>query len=590
MRLQPPENNPTLFPQVAAAALLLPGATRSFAAVLADWTPDTGLWRSGSQVFQNLAATDHGYAIFRALTQIGDRLLAYGAPIDYRRRRQLAATATLIDPASWDRICAQAGVVTGGPRKLRWARLWIWETITAGPLEQAPDGVRPSEATHLESYHHFPLAIGLRGAELLDAHTRRLLDSLGCGDEPTTWSPPPNWADVADLPGRDPTSVPAEQVEVLLRQKLPPGQVADRLGISLDHVRLLIRQHPPHIRARSTGRRTRMRNPFPAQLTPERLQQLVVDEGRTLRSIRTETGVSKHALRNALEHDGIPIPPSGRAPRVKVDETWLRVQYLDRRRTLPDIAAELGMSPANLARIAQQQHLPTRPRGGASHAASLTAPADWPHPLADAVLGQGGRERIERFQVYAKTRSLNQGAEKLKTSVAVLVNQLAKLEQACGGELIQRSSRRQEAQRLTPLGQELLLQADRLLGPNPNAPPQFPEPLSTALSSFWGAERIRRFQIAANSPSLVEAAVALDTDVHTLARTLRGLETACGGPLLSRDTPSSHHRLTTLGRQLNKQARQWQQDWDHRNSPTNLIPGTPADPPARHVQAAQLAN
>ncbi len=128
------------------------------------------------------------------------------------------------------------------------------------------------------------------------------------------------------------------------------------------------------------------------------------------------------------------------------------------------------------------------------------------------------------------------------------------------------------------------------LNTNPNAPPQFPEPLSAAINSFWGADRIRRFQIAADSPSLVEAAAALNTDVHTLARSLRGLESACGGPLLTRDEPRAPHKLTNLGQRLDEQARQWQKAWDHRNSPTNLIPATPADPPARHVQAAQLAN
>ncbi|MDQ6614736.1 MAG: LysR family transcriptional regulator [Actinomycetota bacterium] len=590
VRLQPPDHTPDLFSQVAAAALLLPGATRPLASILANWTPDTGLARSSFTILQKLAATDHGPVIFRALTQLGDRLLAYGAPIDYQRRRQLAATATLIDAAQWDRICAQAGAKTGGARKLRWARLWIWETITAGPLEQSPDNIRPTEAVDVPNYHLFPLTMPPQLAELLDAHARRLLDTLGCGNEPLTWSPPATWVNVATLPGRDPASVNPEQIGELLRQRLAPGDVAEQLGITLDHVRLLIRQNPPNRRLRSTGRRPTMRNPFPAQLTPERLQQLVVEDRRSLRSIRTGTKVSKHALRKALRRDGIPAPPSGRAARIKVDESWLRAQYLDRRRTLPDIAAELGMSPGNLARIAQQQHLPTRPRGGGSHAASLTAPADWPHPLADAILGQGGRQRLERFQVYARTRSLNQGAARLSSTVPVLVNQLDQLEHACGGLLIERSGRRQQAQQLTPLGHQLLLQADRHLGPNPDAPPSFPEPLSTALNSFWGAERIRRFQIAADSPSLVEAAAALNTDVHTLARTLRGLETACGGPLLIRDEPRGPHQLTALGRRLNKQARQWRQDWDQRNSPTTRTPATPLDPPARHVQAAQLAN
>jgi len=555
VRLQPPgDYNPITFSKVAAAALLLPGTTRSFAAVLANWTPDTTLSRTSSTVLRNLAATEHGYAILRALTQLSDGLLDHGSPIDYQRRRELAATTMLMDTPSWDRICAQAGMVTGGPRKLRCARLWIWETLTGGLIEHAPEGVRPSEAQHLASYHHFPLAMPPLAAELLGAHARRLLDSTGCQDEPTSWSPPADWVTLTGLPGRDPASITAEQVEALLHKRVAPSEVADRLGVTLDHVRLLIRRHPPHLRLRSTGRRPTIRNPFPAQLTPERLRELVVDDQRSLRSIRSGTNISKHALSSALQRDGIPAPPPGRPKRITVDEGWLRAQYLDGHRTLPDIAAELGVSPTNLSRIARQHQIPLRPRGGSSHAVAISCPNDWPHPLASAVLGQSGRQRVERFQVYARTRSLNQGAVRLSTTTPVLLSQLAQLERACGGQLIERSTRRQEAQQLTVLGQRLLDQADQHLGPSPDAPPALPEPLSSALKSFWGTDRLRRFQVAARSTSLVEAAAELGTDVQTLDRSLRGLESACRGPLLVRDRLRSPHRLTALGRRLAGQA------------------------------------
>ncbi len=555
VRLQPSRDyDHTAFSKVAAATLLLPGATRSFAAVLANWTPEANLSVTSWTLLRKLAASEHGFAIFRALTQLSDGLLAHGSPIDYQRRRRLAATATLIDAAGWDRICAQAGVRTGGPRKLRCARLWIWETVTGGLLEHAPDGVRPCDSQQLGNYHHFPLVMPPLAAELLDAHARQLLDAAGCGDEPTSWSPPVEWVTVDGLPGRDPASITAGQVDALLRKRLPPSEVAERLGVTLQHIRLVIRQHPPHLRLRSTGQRPTARTTFPAELTPERLRQLVVDDRRTLRSIRGDASISKLALRSALQRDGIPCPPSGRPRRVNVDEDWLRTQYLDGHRTLPDIAGELGMSPANLGRIARQHHIPVRPRGGGSHAASISAPADWPQPLATAVLGQAGRQRVQRFQVYGRSRSINQGALRLSTTAPVLLSQLAQLEQACGGALLHRSTSRHEAQRLSPLGQRLLDQADQHLGPNPEAPPQLPEPLSSALGSFWGADRLRRFEVAARSPSLVEAAAALGTDVHTLDRSLRGLESGCGGALMARKSPRSAHRLTPLGRRLAAQA------------------------------------
>lgn len=142
----------------------------------------------------------------------------------------------------------------------------------------------------------------------------------------------------------------------------------------------------------------------------------------------------------------------------------------------------------------------------------------------------------------------------------MLLSQLVQLENACRGTLIERSTSRHEAQRLSPLGERLLEQADQHLGPNPAAPTQLPEPLSSALSSFWGSDRLRRFEVAARSPSLVEAAAALATDVHTLDQSLRGLESACRGALMARDSPRSPHRLTPLGRRLAKQTAQHASD------------------------------
>ena len=301
-----------------------PGATRPLAAILANFTPDGGLSAGTSTVLQNLAATDAGPAIFRALTQLSDGLLAYGSPIDYQRRRRLSATATLIDPASWDRVSAQAGINTGGQRKLRWARLWIWETITGGALGHAHRDLRPIKPEELNSYHRFPIAMTPLVAELLDAHARHLLDAVGCHDEPTTWSPPASGSTSPGLPGRDPAGINPEHVGALLRQRLAPSDVAQRLGVSLDHVRLLIRRHPPQSQAAIDRAPAGEAKPVPRTAHPGTTEELVVDERRTLRSIRTEAHVSEHALQSALQHDGIPIPPPGRASRVKIDEGWLR--------------------------------------------------------------------------------------------------------------------------------------------------------------------------------------------------------------------------------------------------------------------------
>lgn len=50
---------------------------------------------------------------------------------------------------------------------------------------------------------------------------------------------------------------------------------------------------------------------------------------------------------------------------------WHIEQYVVRRRTLPDLARETGMSTANMARWAHIHKIPLRPRGGGSHKTAL---------------------------------------------------------------------------------------------------------------------------------------------------------------------------------------------------------------------------
>jgi DNA-binding MarR family transcriptional regulator len=248
------------------------------------------------------------------------------------------------------------------------------------------------------------------------------------------------------------------------------------------------------------------------------------------------------------------VPPAHPPSKHKVDPAWLRTEYVDRRRTLPDLAAEVGTTPSTIARIACRHGIPLRERGGASHEASLTAPAGFPEPLANAVLGQGGVERVHRFQVFARTPSLNQAARLLGVSQATLSVQLARLEQACGGPLLVRSPRTHRPQQVTPLGHQLLSQADEHLGPHPLAPKDHPEPLASALSSFRGEDRVRRFQVAARLPRLADAARHFGADLGTFNRALRGLEEACGESLFMRSATSRPRDLTAAGRLLLRQA------------------------------------
>lgn len=538
------------FRAVAAAALRLPGSTAPLADLLAGTCHD-GLGREVSRVLARSGDGVQTSAVLRAITSLAGGLDAYGSPIDYERRRRLVSSSELLSGRDWDRICAHAGTPTGQDRKLSNARLWLYEALTGGPLQSAPPAIRPDDHG-VGAYHQFALRLPPLAADLLERHGADILANLDI-DEPLTWSPPREWVNDHGLPGPEPDDIDPIQVNRLLQARVAPAVVATRLGISLEHLRHVVRRHQPEVRPRASGT-FRNRSTLPAELTPERLRQLVVDEGQSLRHLASEFGVDRKSIASALERESIPIGPSGRKP-MAVDGDWLRAQYFDQGRPLPELARELGTTPTSVARAAKAHGIVLRGRGGASHARNLAPPSPvLPLPLALALAGDGGLERVRRYQVLARCRSLCQAATEISCDQPTLHAQLRRLERGCGA-LIVRSTRSHQPQRLTRLGRALLEQADEHLGRPSPVQEDVPEPLAAALAAFRGEGRVRRFLEVAEADSIAQAARLLGAHKTTLSKQILRLEVACGGLLLHRRTaPDKPHSLTELGQLLVQQA------------------------------------
>jgi hypothetical protein len=563
IRLGPPPGvGESCFRAVAIAAMMLPGSTARLPDLVSDLSEDPASFaRTVTYVLRTICATDGDGLILGALTRLGDALRTHGSPIDYRRRRRLGASIELLNRRSWDRICASVGILTGGQRKLHNARLWIWETVTGGPLQRLTPGGRaidPTAGSDLDergSYLRFLLNLPTPASQLLEAHARALLDEHGCADEPLTWSPPIDWVAGACLPGSEPDDIDRDEIWRLLYLGLSPGQVAVQARTTIGHVRFVMCRVPQNIpRGPHAQESASVRTALPEQLTPARLRRLVVDENRSVHSIAEEFAVGRKPLTSALRREGIPVPARHGRLRHQIDPDWLRAQYVDEQRTLPDIAAEIGTTPPNLARVAAKHGIPLRERGGASHAASLRVPLGFPEPLASAVLGQGGWGRVRRFQICARSRSINHAAKLVGCKTNVLWGQVAHLERACGRPLIVRATRRQERQVLTPLGRRLLAQADEHLGPNPDAPPALPPPpLGDILGLLAPELRLQRFEVAARSRTVAEAASVLRLRPFVVNAAISALEGVVGGVLISRATAQDIHRVTPLGRRLLQQ-------------------------------------
>src|SRR4029079_16556209 len=97
----------------------------------------------------------------------------------------------------------------------------------------------------------------------------------------------------------------------------------------------------------------------------------------------------------------------------EIDRDWLYTEYVVHRRTLPDLAAEKGMTAMNMSRWAPRHALPRRPPGLASTAANLRA-ADRskraPALLRPALNQIGGAARLNRFETVLQYPTPNAGA------------------------------------------------------------------------------------------------------------------------------------------------------------------------------------
>jgi|GEM_PF-2134542 len=550
IRLRPAGIAANHFRISAAAALCVPGTLASLRDITSHWPQEhaVNLPRLG----RIITADKHGTAILAAFCTLAETLDRDDTPIDYDRRRAVANDIELLDRDAWTSICGVGGTLSGAEFKVTAARLWLWETITGGLAEQAPVAVRRrSGGMMFARYHQFALRLPRQTAQALLGHARALLDAHGCRQEPLTWSPPAAGIALDALPCPDPDALDPQAAHALLARHIAPEAVAEQLGITLEHLRYVVRKHPrdsPFGAAGVIPSRLRLA----ASVTADELQQLV-HNGDTLTAIAARYNVQRSTVRAKLIAHDIPIPANHR-PRHNIDRAWLHAQYVTQQRTMPEIAAETGASTGTIARLIQEYAIPTRGRGAPSHQQSLTAGDGYPEPLASAVLRPGGTARVRRFQVYARTRSLNAAAKRLGAHSATLTTQLAALEAACGDALLERLTRDQRAQQLTTLGRTLLAQADEHLGPHPEAPPALPEPLASVLAAHWGDKILATFTVATAFPTLNDAGHALNIHRSSLLRTIRNVETAVGEPVLTDHGRTAPLRLTSIGRMLLGQA------------------------------------
>ena len=185
--------------------------------------------------------------------------------------------------------------------------------------------------------------------------------------------------------------------------------------------------------------------------------------GQSVREIAFEHVVARQTVSRVLEEVGVKIRIGRR--RANIDVEWLRRRYIDERRTIPEIAAEVGVTMTTINRHLEAAGIPRRARGSASRATAIRVdPRAGDSPLLRRILvGQDATQRAERFLIVARHDTMTAAATELGVTLSILANQMRRIGVDAGGPLIQRAFRGQP-RTLTELGVEAHNELSRAFG------------------------------------------------------------------------------------------------------------------------------
>lgn len=393
-----------------SAAIVFTGTRLTHGAAIRLFDPKVN-GRQVSHVMRSLGHNAPEADTIRALVRLAAYLDEHETPVDFARRRSLDYSRILSDE-EWREICRDAGVVPGGARRWLLARAHLYATLSGNRLAAAPfsnEKAFPSVGELTRFRDGIPADI----ADALEACGESFLQAQGV-DEPVSWMPA---LEVADL---------------------HPESGDTKLS--------------PWAEAR------------PARAAVERSRAaLAYAAGQSLTEIGTDHGVARQTVGRVLDDAGVPTRRGRRSARI--DPDWLRHRYEVERRTIPEIAAELGITGTTVSRHLVNAGIERRARGSASRATAIRVdPRAGESALLSRILvGQDSVQRAERFLVVARHDTMTTAAKELGAALSLLTAQMKRLGADAGGPLITRAFRGRPLA-LTNLGQEVRAELIRALG------------------------------------------------------------------------------------------------------------------------------
>ena len=391
-----------------------------------------------SHVLQQLQSDPCWNDIRRAVIDVADYLHTHECPIDYQRRRALDYTAVLPE-ATWHDFRREARVELSD-QDLRIARCHLYGLLSGNPVRCAPWFLDSADFSAAVAAYPGRLTPAL--AKALQAEAHDFLHRGGIA-EPITWQPPLQLLDGLTLPGSNPDTIDIPTLHHLVEHGRTIREAARQLHTSPDAVRYVLTQHPANV-PQSSAPTTPALTGLAARLPPEILSAHYHQQRMTLRDIASRYHVDRKTVARLAHQYGIDTRQGRPREHEEIDRNWLYTEYIVHRRTLPELAAEKGMSTMNMSLWAQRHGIQRRPRGEASKAANLEAAKQGrqaPAILRPALSQIGGAARLKRFEMVLQYPTITAAAADLGLRQAVLTSQITRLEGELGGALIERAQR-----------------------------------------------------------------------------------------------------------------------------------------------------
>ncbi|MFF1485382.1 TniQ family protein [Streptomyces sp. NPDC058319] len=388
----------------------------------------------------------HVPPLLAALTRLADALDEHGSPIDYQRRRSLAETELRVNRAAYRELIAQHR----------------WRTPTDLSLDALDDYLKAIWTGTLTDTHQRLNELRFRA----DPAVRAFLFDEAAGhlkrlgiDEPVTWEPPSEWVTGIPWPGTEPADIKPEEFRRAAAHHRRLTDVADSLGIGLEHTRLYaeLAGTIPTIQRKPPGLPRGPRTTAPDTAT---LHDLYVTQGLSLRKLRKATGSSVEVLKAALQQAGIAIRQPGERPSrpSRIDPDWLYEQYAVKCRGFADIGREATMHPRIIRNVARTHGIPIRRHEGIPRDfIETTRGLDLPPAVYQAFRGRNAVRRVRNVSTLLTHPTIIGAAESCALVAADLRQQTAAIEKSTGIHLLDAT------ERLTAEGRHFLHQARPVL-------------------------------------------------------------------------------------------------------------------------------